>query len=295
MTVEADVGARKTLARGSLATLLSFRHHNRPHRDPDDEIFHEPTVIFTLEGAWQYRSLDTDVAVGPDAVVLGCAGQHYRCRHLEAIPTDRHLVLRLNTAALEDLFSRYGAAPRWGTKERPLFPRTVVPQTPALAGLRQALFSEAQRKRPSYLLKIDLLAAAVLVELLRASGREEAPAEPRHALPSTRRHRDGIEAARAYAAAHLAGEIDLASLARAAGLSPYYFSRMFKAHVGVSPYRYLTRLRIAEAMRLLETSTLPVTEICYEVGFRNLSHFITTFGAHAGVSPMRYRRSRKNS
>lgn len=56
--------------------------------------------------------------------------------------------------------------------------------------------------------------------------------------------RDRVEEAKVYLEAHLAEDIDLASLSQAVALSPYYLSRLFKAHVGQSAHQYLIRLRL---------------------------------------------------
>ena len=99
-----------------------------------------------------------------------------------------------------------------------------------------------------------------------------------------------VEAVREYLEANMTKDLDIASVARAAALSPFYLTRIFKAEYGVPPYRYLIRLRINYAAELLRTSMLTVTQICHRVGFNSLSHFITTFRRHVGVSPMQYRR-----
>lgn len=79
-------------------------------------------------------------------------------------------------------------------------------------------------------------------------------------------------------------------VARAASLSPFYLTRIFKARYGVPPYRYLIGLRISLASELLRDSSLTVTQICHRSGFNSLSHFITTFRRHTGMSPSQYRR-----
>ena len=80
------------------------------------------------------------------------------------------------------------------------------------------------------------------------------------------------------------------AVARAASLSPFYLTRIFKARYGVPPYRFLINLRIDRATELLRDSSLTVTQICHRSGFNSLSHFITTFRRHTGLSPSQYRR-----
>jgi AraC family transcriptional regulator len=101
---------------------------------------------------------------------------------------------------------------------------------------------------------------------------------------------ESMEMLKVYLREHLADQVQIKSLARLAALSPFYLIRMFKAHVGVPPHRYLTQVRIERAEELLRTSTLSVTQICHRVGFSSLSHFVTTFRKHTGKTPLEYRR-----
>src|SRR5438874_7217725 len=102
---------------------------------------------------------------------------------------------------------------------------------------------------------------------------------------------EAMEVLKVYLREHLADQVQIKGLARLAAMSPFYFIRMFKAHVGVPPHQYLTQVRIERAEELLRASTLSVTQICHRVGFSSLSHFVTTFRKHNGMTPLEYRRS----
>ncbi len=279
------IGQLTKLVQGSIATLFAFRHHPHPHRDPDDEVFHQPTIIFTTHGSWRFQSLRENASIHPGMVVLGRTGQHYRCHHTEVVPQDRHLSLSFNELMVRDLMSRYPPDARPRTLEEVAFPCTVISRTTvAITQLQRSLLTEVTNHAPGSCLKVDLLAMDLLVEISRTFG--DAPEGP---SPEEWRLRRRVDAARDYMMAHITEEVDLAALARVAGLSPYHFGRMFKAHVGLAPHQFLIRLRIEQAARLLKSSNWSVTQICYEAGFRSLSHFITTFRKHTGVSPSRYR------
>lgn len=88
------------------------------------------------------------------------------------------------------------------------------------------------------------------------------------------------EAAREYLQADMTKDLDMASVARAAALSPFLSHPDLQGPIRVPPYRYLIRLRITYAAELLRTSMLSVTQICHRVGFNSLSHFIATFRRH---------------
>ena len=106
----------------------------------------------------------------------------------------------------------------------------------------------------------------------------------------SRHVREHAEQVRAYLEANLTQDLDMNAVARAASLSPFYLTRIFKQRYGVPPYRYLIGLRIRYASDLLRESSLSVTQVCHRSGFNSLSHFITTFRNHTGMSPSQYRR-----
>jgi AraC-like DNA-binding protein len=102
---------------------------------------------------------------------------------------------------------------------------------------------------------------------------------------------DVMEVLKAYLREHLAEQIRIKHLASLVALSPFYFVRTFKAHVGVPPHQYLVRVRIERASELLSGTSLTVTQICHRVGFSSLSHFINTFRRHTGLSPLAFRQT----
>jgi transcriptional regulator GlxA family with amidase domain len=102
-------------------------------------------------------------------------------------------------------------------------------------------------------------------------------------LAHLRRARDHIDR-------HCAEPLDLAALARVAGVSKYHFVRSFHAVYGSTPIRYLTLRRITRAQDLLRTANLTVTEVCMAVGFTSLGSFSSRFSALVGESPVAYQR-----
>lgn len=86
-------------------------------------------------------------------------------------------------------------------------------------------------------------------------------------------------------------DYSLEEVAGLANISPYHFIRVFKAHMGKTPYQYLMDIKIAKAKELLGNRRyLTITEICYMSGFNNLSHFSAVFKRKTGVSPSAYRK-----
>lgn len=86
------------------------------------------------------------------------------------------------------------------------------------------------------------------------------------------------------------GGLSLPDMADIAHLSPYHFIRVFRQATGVSPGAFQAALRMAEAKRLLLESDVPVTEVCFELGYASLGSFVRRFTADVGLAPGRYRR-----
>jgi AraC-like DNA-binding protein len=83
--------------------------------------------------------------------------------------------------------------------------------------------------------------------------------------------------------------LDVATLVRAARLSPAHFSREFRRAFGETPHRYLLTRRLERAAALLRHTDRTVTEICFLVGLRSVGSFTTSFGRAYGMSPGAYR------
>ncbi len=91
---------------------------------------------------------------------------------------------------------------------------------------------------------------------------------------------------------NVAEEFNLERLAGQAGLSKFYFNRLFKSAKGVSPSRYHIALRMDEAKRLLRETKRSVVDVALDVGYANPSHFAQLFRRETGQAPSAYRRQR---
>jgi transcriptional regulator GlxA family with amidase domain len=85
-------------------------------------------------------------------------------------------------------------------------------------------------------------------------------------------------------------DIGLAEMADIATLSRYHFLRLFKTAFGETPHQYLIRKRLDAAQKLLLSTNLSITQVCFEVGFESLSSINRLFSQYVGQSPRGYRR-----
>lgn len=100
-----------------------------------------------------------------------------------------------------------------------------------------------------------------------------------------------IQKARTYIDQNYARDLSLDDVAREVGISPYYFSKLFKEQTGQNFIDYLTRLRIETAKRLLVDPAMSVKEVCLRSGYSNQNYFSRIFKKSTGMTPTEYRDS----
>jgi AraC-like DNA-binding protein len=100
---------------------------------------------------------------------------------------------------------------------------------------------------------------------------------------------DRIRLARTLIETRYDSTLTLDELARTAGFSPYHFIRIFRHVYKQTPHECLVARRVEQAKYLLRASTMPITEICFEVGFQSVGSFSTLFRKLTGLSPSSYR------
>jgi AraC family transcriptional regulator len=100
-----------------------------------------------------------------------------------------------------------------------------------------------------------------------------------------------LNRARDFMESHLDAPLDLRRISAEAFLSPHHFLRLFKQVFKETPHQYLTRRRIERAQRLLLRTEMPVTDVCFAVGFESLGSFSWLFKKRTGLSPEQYRKA----
>ena len=93
-----------------------------------------------------------------------------------------------------------------------------------------------------------------------------------------------------YMETHFGEKITLELLGSISGYAPLYFLRLFKQSVGTTPHAYLTEIRLRNAKKLLETTSLSIAEIAERSGFESVSHFQVLFKKKTGMGAAKYRK-----
>lgn len=132
-----------------------------------------------------------------------------------------------------------------------------------------------------------------LIEILQAIAvseeTEEIDFQPDHYAPSNLES-DRFQKVYAYMIEHFRQDIPLDTIAQLANLTPTSFCRFFKKIARKTFVDTLTEFRVKHACQLVSGTDKPISEICFESGFGNISYFNKSFKKAVGKSPARYRK-----
>jgi AraC family transcriptional regulator len=250
-----------------------------PQDRPFEEQHGSAGVAIVVAGSFQYRSRSSRELMTPGSLLLGNAGQSFECRHDHGAG-DRCLSFRYAPDYFERVAADAGASRDVCFRTLRLPPLKVLSRIVARAcaglaasgvGLEAAAWDE---------IGVELAAHAVQ---LATNGSSASARTPSGAEARVARSVRTIER-------HLDAPLDLDSLARQAGLSPYHFLRTFRLVTGVTPHQFVLRARLREAAVRLTTERRTVLDIAFDCGFGDVSNFNRAFRTEFGVNPRRYLR-----
>lgn len=267
--------AATTLIDTPALAAIDYRCDAGPHDVPYTEVHGRFSIAYVRRGSfgYRYRGRQFDLVAG--SVLVGGAGEEFVCTHAHHHGGDECLSFHFDAESLDAL----GAC----SKPETLGRSGALPPLPELVVLGELAQSAASGRSDISLDEAAWLFAHRFAAL--ASGNDDAPR-----TPSTRDRRRAVEAALRIDE-NAQDALDLDDAARAAGLSPFHFLRLFSAVLGVTPHQYLVRARLRRAARWLADEERRISDIAFDSGFGDLSNFARTFRRAAGVTPRAYRRA----
>ncbi|MED2973753.1 response regulator [Fictibacillus sp. B-59209] len=103
---------------------------------------------------------------------------------------------------------------------------------------------------------------------------------------------DPIKLAKKYIDEHFHEAVSLEQVAEMAGLSPTYFTKLFKEETDVTFIEFLTEIRLRKAMKLLNQNQYSLKQICFMVGYKDPNYFSRVFKKQFLLSPKQYLRQK---
>lgn len=132
--------------------------------------------------------------------------------------------------------------------------------------------------------------AVAVAEALVVYRRRSARQPQRSRFIEAERRADRFGALQLWILDHLDETLSVEQLAELAAMSPRNFSRQFKAHVGMTPGDFITRLRLEEACRRIDSGGAQLKDIARQCGFASEQNLRRAFRKHLGILPAEYRR-----
>ena len=209
------------------------------------------------------------LAVSPGAMLL--APPDTACEYVADAPA-HVLTVAVPKACVDDFTD--------GSGRRIDIRQEEVLRDPALAQQIVRLWHEAADEAAASALLADEVMRTLLAALARRTNSRPSRRLGRERLPNhtVRRLRDYVES-------RLGDDLDVATLADVAELSPAHFARAFAATVGMTPFRYVMSRRLARARERLERTRHSTLDIAIGLGFKTPSHFAASFRREFGVTP----------
>ncbi|MDM5338358.1 response regulator [Fictibacillus enclensis] len=111
-------------------------------------------------------------------------------------------------------------------------------------------------------------------------------------IQDAQRAKDPVSLAKKYIDEHSHEPLSLEQVAEMVGLSPTYFTKLFKEETNVTFIEFLTEVRLNKAVTLLNKNKYSLKEICFMVGYKDPNYFSRVFKKQFLLSPKQYVREK---
>lgn len=236
-------------------------------------------------GAYMRCLENRTVIADPATLVCSNQGEVFRLAQHMGQPA-RETVISVDEATFRALLAE--ADPRGSDRMLPRFPADSLSLTGPIALCHAGLLRARTEDDPIALQELALDLARWSVQRSTRASTPEARI--------TRRATDAVQHTRSILATRHSERLTLDGLARAAGLTPWHLSRVFRAATGESVHQYLLRIRLHRGLECVALGENNLARIALECGFSSHSHFTSAFRRAFGCSPSsasRYLSSRR--
>ncbi|MGH9442675.1 MAG: helix-turn-helix transcriptional regulator [Thermoanaerobaculia bacterium] len=193
--------------------------------------------------------------------------------------------LAIRPDVLAEILFRYD--PRAAERTDQPFPFGSGPLEPQSFLLLRTLLRKVARPNPIDGLEIEEWALFLADRLIRAAFDGAIGSE---ASRVTRREREEAEDLRGHLSSQPGRRHQLDTLARELDSTPFRLCRSFRSATGTTIHRYLTHVRLQQALGRLAEGSPDLSDLAFELGFSSHSHFTSVFRKHLGVPPETVRR-----
>ena len=223
-------------------------------------------LIYVLADEVQILRQEGWQRLTPGSVVVIPPNTPYRCKCATA--STSFLWVHFTGGDVESTLKRYKIG---------LFPSTYSTATVNNISTRfQKLFEGFARNDSYRTYDLAALLDRLLIEIGRAIGKRET-------------ERVSLSKSIRYVNENYATQIKIPSLAQMENMCMTAYNMAFKEQMGMSPTKYIIKLRTDNAKELLRTTNLKIREVGAACGYDDVNFFRKTFKKEVGISPLEYR------
>ena len=158
-----------------------------------------------------------------------------------------------------------------------------IPNAAPILNDMHSILHEIQSQKDDYQPYCSGLLKTIICKILRASTVSSKATNPKGASILSFIHEN------------YASNIDNKQIAAHLNYHPYYVNKLFSTYSDMTIHQYVNHYRLMQASHYLSTSTMPIQQICYMVGFQSPAHFTENFKKKFGISPKQYRNMHKHT
>ena len=233
-------------------------------------------IVFVRRGAFTIEMAGRMWLATANQMLFLAPGRPYRISHPTSLG-DHCTVAAIESARFTEWMERLEVSDELS---RSLFARVCI-LVPATAYLAQDALLAAGDDAEGFV--IDTLGTAIgTVAAPGTCGRGDA-------IRLDSRHRRIVQDVQERIVLELAWSTPLAAIARDAGVSMFYLSRLFRSHTGCTIHQYRIRTRLREAFARLRQGESDLTMLALDLGFSDHSHFTNAFRREFGAAPSTWR------
>lgn len=258
------------------------RSHNMPASH-----FHSTYEIFCLmSGTREFFIKDRTMLINERDIVIISPNILHRTTNTDT-PAHERLIVNIHAKQMAAGNASYMDVLHPLFEKEYFIVKCSLQERVAIEAILQTIMEEMREKKPGFEMYAQALALQLLVICCR-----HLKLNSSEALESPSPMHERISEVARYINNHYMDELSLHLLAEKFYVSPYYLSRFFKEATGFAFVEYLNSVRVKEAKKLLELSSMKVNLIAKRVGFGSVTHFGRVFKSVTGHVPLHYRKEK---
>ncbi|NQX62996.1 AraC family transcriptional regulator [Paenibacillus qinlingensis] len=254
------------------------------HNMPVNHFHSTYEIFYLMSGKRTFFIKDRTMIIEEGDVVIISPNILHRTTNTE-MPKHERLIVNIHESQMASMNDAYGDIFQPLFEQAYFIIKCPLQDKLAIESVAQSIMQEMQEKKPGF----EMFAQTLVLQLLIICCRhvKQNALEPLE-TPSPM-HERILEVVR-YMNNHYMQDLPLHLLAEKFYVSPYYLSRFFKEATGFTFVEYLNSVRIKEAKKLLEQTSMKVSLIAKKVGFGSVTHFGRVFKLVTGHAPLYYRK-----